>query len=43
MKINLAACNFGLFLIVGVRIATTFIILHFIESKTEGFELIDQK
>ena len=43
IKIKMAACNFSLFLIVGVRIVTTFLVLHFIESKTAGFELIDRK
>ncbi len=43
IKINLAAVQFGLMALVGVRIAVTFLLLHLITNDVEGFELIDPK
>ena len=42
-KISLATIDYAVMMIVGTRCAMTFIILHYVLSSAEGFELIDPK
>ena len=43
MKVNLAFTDYITFTLIGVRIISTFALLHLIKSGTPGFELIDRK
>lgn len=43
IRINLAFCDYITLFMVSVRIAITFLVLHWIESETQGFDLIDKK
>ena len=43
MKINVAFAEYTILFIVGVRCIETFLVMHLIDQKTPGFELIDRK
>ncbi len=43
MKVNLAAVDYGLLLLVSVRSVVTFLTIHFIKSGVEGFDKTDLK
>ncbi len=42
-KVTMAAIDYGLLFLVGVRIVVTFLMIHFIRSGVEGFDKIDLK
>lgn len=42
-KINQAAAQYGFIVVVGVRIVVTILMLHWIATDVQGFELIDPK
>ncbi len=43
MKVNLAFSDYTTLILISIRIAVTFVVLHLIDTGADGFDLIDKK